>query len=186
MLGMVTMRRALQVVLAGAVLVAVVPGAAAASSPPADRVELSEKRLAMARAVQPHVQRAAKEHGIDPQLLNGIIWVESKFNPKAHNKKSGAKGLMQLMPGTSKAMAKRLGRRSRPFDPEFATQAGAKLLQVLSKKFDGDIELMLFAYARGGGAVRKWQGSGKPMPERVRRFIARVQNAQASFEAMGL
>lgn len=140
----------------------------------------------MARKMQPYVRKAASDHGIDPHLLNGIIWAESKFNPKAHNKKSGAKGLMQLMPGTAKAMAKRLERPSRPFDPEFATQAGAKLLSVLSEKFDGDVELMLFAYARGGGTVRKWQGTGKPMPEGVRKFIAKVRNAQASFEAMDL
>lgn len=148
-------------------------------------VKLTEEQLKRARAVQPLVAKAARDHGIDPNLLNGIIYNESKFNPKARNPKSGAAGLMQLMPGTSKAMARRLERPNKPYDPKFATQAGAKLLSILSKKFDGDINLMLFGYARGSGTVRKWQDSNKPMPEGVLKFIAKVKRAQATFEQMG-
>lgn len=186
MLGTHVMRTVAKLVLGGALLAACAPTSAAASPPPEEALELSDQRLEMARAMQPYVEQAAADHGVDPDLLNGIIWAESKFNPKAHNKKSGARGLMQLMPGTAKAMAKRLERKSRPFDPEFATQAGAKLLSILSSKFDGDEELMLFAYARGGGTVRKWQGTGKPMPKGVRKFIARVKNAQSTFEDLDL
>jgi soluble lytic murein transglycosylase-like protein len=148
-------------------------------------IQLSDEQLRRARALQPLVAKAAREHQIDANLLNGIIWVESKFNPKVRNKKSGAQGLMQLMPGTSKAMAKRLKRPNRPYDPAFATQAGAKLLSILAGKFEGDEALMLFAYARGGGTVRKWQDTGKPIPEGVQKFIARVRRAQATFDAMG-
>ncbi len=153
--------------------------------PDFEPIRLNEDQLRRAKAVQPFVAKAAADHGIDPNLLNGIIWAESKFNPKARNKKSGARGLMQLMPGTAKAMAKRLGRPSRPYDPEFATQAGAKLLSILSDKFEADEQLMLFGYARGSGSVRKWQKTDAPIPEGVQKFIARVRRARATFESLG-
>jgi soluble lytic murein transglycosylase-like protein len=156
-----------------------------AKKPSNAEIRINAEQLERARALQPLVARAAAEHEIDPNLLNGIIWVESKFNSRARNKKSGAQGLMQLMPGTSKAMAKRLERPNRPYDPEFATMAGAKLLSVLSGKFGADETLMLFAYARGGGTVRKWQKSEDPMPKGVLKFIDRVHRAQRTFAAMG-
>jgi soluble lytic murein transglycosylase-like protein len=147
-------------------------------------IELTDQQRTRARAIQRHVRQAAQRFDIEPNLLNAIIWAESKFNPKARNR-SGARGLMQLMPGTSKAMAKKLGRPNRPYDPAFAVQAGAQLLAILKTKFDGDRELMLFGYARGTGSVRKWQREGGDIPEGVQKFIARVTRAQRTFDGLG-
>ncbi|MEE9386420.1 MAG: transglycosylase SLT domain-containing protein [Nannocystaceae bacterium] len=145
---------------------------------------LTVEQLARARQVQNHVVLAARRHRIDPNLLNGVIWTESKFNSRARNR-SGARGLMQLMPKTSRAMAKRLERRSRPYNPEFAIEAGSLLLSILIEKFDGNEELALFGYARGSGTVRAWQRRGDPMPEGVPTFIVKVRRAQAAFAAHG-
>ncbi|MEM6993871.1 MAG: lytic transglycosylase domain-containing protein [Myxococcota bacterium] len=152
--------------------------------PTFEPLKLSEEQLKRARMVQQHVIAAAAEYGVDPNLLNGVIWNESKFNPKARNR-SGAKGLMQLMPKTGKAMAKRLNRRFRPYDPEFSVHAGALLLSVLLGKFDDDEELALFGYARGGGRVRRYQREGGEIPEGVTKFIARVRRAQRTFAELG-
>jgi soluble lytic murein transglycosylase-like protein len=159
--------------------------AAALPAPPADPIELTDAQLARARAVQRHVKEAAAAYDVDPNLINAIIWAESKFDPKAKNR-SGARGLMQLMPGTSKAMAKALGRPNRPHDPAFAVHAGTYLYARLRDKFDGNEDLALFGYARGSGGVRAWQERGGPMPEGVQKFIARVRRAQATFRGMGL
>lgn len=159
----------------------------AATPEPVDDFEplkLSAVQRQRALKVQALVATAAEEHGIDPNVLNAIIWRESKFNPKARNP-SGARGLMQLMPVTGKAMAKKLGRSFRPYDPEFSIQAGAKLLSILLQRFDQDLELALFGYARGSGGVRKWQREGGPKPERVVAFVAKVEHARRSFELMG-
>jgi len=161
------------------------PAQAPDPEPQPDPLELSDQQLARARKIQSFVAKAAEEHGVDPNLLNGVIWSESKFNPKAHNRKSGARGLMQLMPKTGKAMAKRLERRFKPFDAEFSVQAGAKLLSILLEKFDGDEELALFGYARGGGRVRKYLREGGEIPEGVVKFIARVRRAQFTFDQLG-
>ncbi len=147
-------------------------------------LKLSAVQRERALKVQPLVAGAAAEHGVDPNVLNAIIWRESKFNPKARNP-SGARGLMQLMPVTGKAMAKKLGRSFRPYDAEFSIQAGAKLLSILLGRFDDNLELALFGYARGSGSVRKWQREGGPKPERVVAFVAKVEHARRSFELMG-
>lgn len=148
-------------------------------------LELSEADITRAKSVQKIVADAAEEHGVDANLINGIIWVETKFNAKARNP-SGARGLMQLMPVTSKAMAKRLGRAHKPSDPDFSIHAGTKLLSQLTEKYDGDEELALFGYARGIGSVANWRETpGQPLPDGVKSFIARVRRAQAKFTELG-
>jgi len=44
------------------------------------------------------IQAAAKKYGIDPEVLAGVLNTESGFNPAAHNDKSGATGIAQLLP----------------------------------------------------------------------------------------
>lgn len=76
-----------------------------------------------------HVRKSASEFGVDPLLVRAIIEVESKGNPKATSR-SGAKGLMQLMPQTASA----LGVRD-PYNPEQNIRGGAKYLGHLMKQF---------------------------------------------------
>ncbi|MEM6289843.1 MAG: lytic transglycosylase domain-containing protein [Myxococcota bacterium] len=158
---------------------------AAVDPPKFEPLKLNDEQLARAKKVQPLVAQAAEDFDLDPNLINGIIWTESKFNPKARNR-SGAKGLMQLMPITARGMSKKLGRPVRVYDPEFSIQAGSKLLSIMLERFDGDEELALFAFARGGGRVRGWQANGETqMPEGVVKFIARVRRGQQTFEGLG-
>ena len=153
--------------------------------PDFEPLKLSAEQLARARKVQPLVVEASEDFGVDANLINGIIWSESKFNPKARNR-SGAKGLMQLMPITARGMGKKLGRRVRAYDPEFSIQAGTKLLSIMLERFDGDVELALFAFGRGGGRVRGWQANGETeMPQGVQTFIAKVRRGQKTFEMLG-
>ncbi len=155
-----------------------------AASTAFEPVPLTDLERSRARAVQRHVRAAAKQFELDPNLLNGIIWAESKFNPKARSR-AGARGLMQLMPVTSKAMAKRLGRAHQPYDPAFSIFAGAQLLALMHERFDGDETLMLFAFARGGGTVRKYQREGGEIPQGVLDFIDRVDRARRTFDQIG-
>lgn len=158
---------------------------AAVPEPQFEPLKLDAQQLARARKVQPLVVQASEDFGVDANLINGIIWSESKFNPKASNR-SGAKGLMQLMPVTARGMGKKLGRRVRVYDPEFSIQAGTKLLSIMLGRFDGDVELALFAFGRGGGRVRGWQANGETeMPAGVQKFIAKVRRGQKTFELLG-
>lgn len=135
-------------------------------------------------AVQPFVAAAAAEHGVDPHLVNGLIWVESKFRPKAKNK-SGARGLMQLMPTTAKALGRAIHRPAKPYDAEWNVHAGTFYLSRQLQRFDGDEALALAAYARGPGKVRAWVDAGEPLPDGVQGFVTKVQRARDVFAALG-
>ena len=134
-------------------------------------------------AIQPIVAAAAAEHGVDPYLINGVIWVESKFDRKARNR-SGARGLMQLMPKTAKSLGRALKRSAKVYDAEFNVQAGTYYLSRLIKKFDGDETLALASYVRGPSRVRAWVENGESFPDGVQGFIDKVERARSVFAAL--
>ena len=96
--------------------------------------------------------QAAKRNQVDPALVKAIIMAESSYNPRAISKR-GAKGLMQLMPGTAKALGV-----ENSFDPEHNINAGVRYFRQLLNQFDGDMKLALAAYNAGSSKVRQYQG----------------------------
>jgi soluble lytic murein transglycosylase-like protein len=143
----------------------------------------SEEQLEHIYAVQDIVAAASAAHGVDPALINALIWVESKFDRRARGP-AGAQGLMQLMPKTAGAMAKRLGRKRDAYNPDFNIHAGTLLLSRLLDRFEGDVTLALAGYNRGGGTVSKWVAAGEPMPAGVEGFVDRVVEARGWFEGL--
>jgi soluble lytic murein transglycosylase-like protein len=132
-------------------------------------------------AVQPHVQAAARQHQLDPRLINAVIWVESKFNARARGP-GGTQGLMQLMPATARELAERLGERSRPLDPGFNVRAGSLYLARMIRKFGGNTDLGLAAYHGGPGHVLKWHKAGKRgVPEGSRKYVEKIHAAEKMF-----
>lgn len=109
---------------------------------------------------------AADQYGVDPALITAIIKAESQFNPRAVSHR-GARGLMQLMPGTARAMGVK-----NSFDPEHNIQGGTKYMKQLLNEFDGKIKLALAAYNAGSRNVRKYQGV--PPYKVTRNYIRKV------------
>jgi soluble lytic murein transglycosylase-like protein len=101
---------------------------------------------------QPIIVRAARQYSIDPALVQAIIFAESAYNPNAVSKK-GAKGLMQLMPGTARAMGV-----EDCFNPEHNIFGGVRYFKKLTNQFGGDTTLALAAYNAGGRHVRNYNG----------------------------
>jgi soluble lytic murein transglycosylase-like protein len=97
--------------------------------------------------VDPIIEEAAKEEGLQADLLRAVIGQESAFRPCAVSPK-GAMGLMQLMPDT----AARFGVRD-PFEPRQNVSSGAKFLKELLARYGGDVSLALGAYNAGPAAV---------------------------------
>jgi soluble lytic murein transglycosylase-like protein len=112
------------------------------------------------------VAKAAKQNGLDRNLLSSIIRAESDFHPRAVSSK-GALGLMQLMPATARSLAVR-----NPFDPAENVAGGARYLKGLLGTF-GDLNLALAAYNAGPGNVSLY--GGVPPFRETRNYIARVR-----------
>ena len=105
--------------------------------------------------------------GVDPYLVFCVIEHESHFHVGAVSPK-GARGLMQLMPGT----ASRFGVR-RSFDPAENIYGGTQYLKELLARFGGRLDLVLASYNAGEGAVIKYGGNVPPYRE-TRDYVKRV------------
>ena len=98
------------------------------------------------------ILKAAHHHGIDPALVKAVIKAESGYDPRAVSKR-GAKGLMQLMPRTAKALGV-----GDCFNPEYNINGGVKYLKGLLTRYDGNLQLSLAAYNAGMRNVKRYGG----------------------------
>jgi soluble lytic murein transglycosylase-like protein len=106
-------------------------------------------------------------NGVDPLLLYSVMHQESSFKSHALSPK-GARGLMQLMPGT----AARFGVTS-IFDPRQNIEGGARYLRFLLDRFDGNVNLALAGYNAGEGAVEKYGWQIPPYAE-TQEYVRRI------------
>src|ERR1041384_2366060 len=106
-------------------------------------------------------------NGVDPLLLYSVMHQESSFKLHAVSPK-GARGLMQLMPGT----AARFGVTSL-FEPRQNIEGGARYLRFLLDRFDGDVNLALAGYNAGEGAVEKCGWRIPPYAE-TQEYVRRI------------
>jgi hypothetical protein len=98
------------------------------------------------------INEAGQKYGINPNWIRAIIKQESSFDAFAVSK-SGAQGLMQLMPETAKELGV-----SDPFDIQQNIFGGTKYFRKLLEKYNGDSTLALSAYNAGAGNVDKYGG----------------------------
>jgi soluble lytic murein transglycosylase-like protein len=116
-------------------------------------------------------REAAQKHGVDPRLLAAVAQRESAWNPNAVSR-TGACGLMQLMPATARFLG--IGNI---FDPRENVFGAAQYLRTLLDTFHGDLDLTLAAYNAGPGAVQRYNG----VPP-YRETQAYVRSVRAAYE----
>ena len=92
-------------------------------------------------------------------LAHGITRQESSFNPYAVSH-AGARGMMQLMPGTAREQAGKMGvgyDGTRLYtDPNYNVMLGSAYFQRMLNMWDGNVPLAVASYNAGYGNVRKW------------------------------
>jgi soluble lytic murein transglycosylase len=117
-------------------------------------------------AWDPIILRAASRHDVAPELIKAVMLVESGMNPRATSPR-GARGLMQLMPGT----ADELGVGD-AYDPEDNVMGGVRYLRRMLEAFGNQREA-LAAYNAGPNAVKKH--GGIPPFDETRWYVEKVQ-----------
>ncbi|MRR57507.1 MAG: lytic transglycosylase domain-containing protein [Deltaproteobacteria bacterium] len=112
------------------------------------------------------IHRASRRYDVDPGLVRAVIRAESNFNPSAVSS-AGARGLMQLMPGTARGLGV-----TDSFDPEQNVMAGTRYLRQMLNRYDGDLDSALAAYNWGPGNVDRRGGS---LPRETRNYLSTVK-----------
>lgn len=105
------------------------------------------------------VFQTAKKHGVEPFTVLGMIKQESAFQIQAQSS-VGARGLMQIMPGTGTDIARRRKlhnfRPTHLYKPEVSVDYGAWFLADLLKRFNNDLVAALAGYNAGPGRPAQW------------------------------
>jgi len=117
--------------------------------------------------VDEYITNSATRHGLDPLLIYSVMHQESSFKQRAISHK-GARGLMQLMPGT----AARFG-VTNIFDPKQNIDAGSRYMKWLLNRFQGNLSLALAGYNAGEGAVDKYGWRIPPYAE-TQEYVRRI------------
>lgn len=131
--------------------------------PPAAPPRASTTAKANVRSLLSH---AGERHDIDVELLASVVHAESDGRPNAVSR-TGAEGLMQLMPGT----ARNLGVKD-SFQPDQNINGGTAYLDALLTRYHDNLALALAAYNAGPAAVDKYHGI--PPYRETRAYVARV------------
>lgn len=109
---------------------------------------------------------------VDRALVYAVIRQESRFNPNARSW-AGARGLMQLMPGTAKFVANstgmRLKERALLYTPETNLELGQRYIEMLLDERDISMDLFKLAVAWNGGPgnLRKWNRNTKHLDDPI-------------------
>ncbi len=138
---------------------------------------------------------------VDTALVLALARQESEFNAKAKSP-VGARGMMQIMPGTARAIARqhkvRYSRSRLISDPSYNIALGVAHLHDLIKQYNGSYILPLVAYNAGPGRVRSWiESFGDPRDPNVntvdwiesipftetRRYVQRIMSSVQIFRS---
>ena len=119
--------------------------------------------------VDSYIVDSSRRYGIDPLLIYSQMHQESTFKSRAISPK-GARGLMQLMPGT----ARRFGVEN-IFDVKQNIEGGVKYMRWLLDTFNGDLNLALAGYNAGEGAVMKFGWQIPPYRE-TQEYVRRISS----------
>jgi len=113
---------------------------------------------------------------VDPALVYALVRQESNFRPAVVSH-AGARGLMQIMPNTARAIGG--GQMARLHEPAVNLAIGQRYLMALSEDedVDGDLMRVLAGYGQGVNGLKRWvngvRDAGEPLL-----FLEAIPNPQ--------
>lgn len=130
------------------------------------------------KTIMEKIDRTAKTIGVDEDLVREVVRAESNFNPNAVSH-AGAKGLMQLMDGTARAMQVK-----DVYNPDENLAGGTKYLKSLLDRYDGNVKVALAAYNAGPGRVSRLgiksdedlEAKYDELPQETQRYVEKIMN----------
>ena len=131
------------------------------------------------------IESASRKHSVQSSLVKAVIDTESSFNPRAVSG-AGAKGLMQLMDGTSRGLGV-----TNPFDPAQNINGGTQYLAGLLQKYNGNRGVALAAYNAGPGRIdrlgitndQELKSKMHLLPSETQAYVGKVLRLQRDYEA---
>jgi peptidoglycan lytic transglycosylase len=139
-----------------AVAVAVIGGLIAAVVAP--RLDKAVTEVVLPLRHDDIIRQQAREKGLDPALIAGVIFTESRFRDQTSH--AGAKGLMQILPSTADDIARKSGGTAFVegdlANPQVNISYGSYYLRYLLRRYGGNEVLAIAAYNAGEGRVDQW------------------------------
>jgi len=121
-----------------------------------------ERRL---KKYEPFINLAHEAYPNVPiDLIKAVAYAESNGNSRAISPK-GARGLMQLMPGTAEDMGVPSGKRD---DPYHSLMGGTRYLSDLMEKYQNNQVLVSIAYNQGPAIIDRYLERKDLLPSQVR------------------
>lgn len=163
-------------------------GAPAVDSP---KVADMMRRQGVSDRIVNTVMEESRSQGADPLLVFSVMKQESQFNTRAHSP-AGARGLMQVMPGTGRGLGVR--NPAQLYNPEVNIQAGVRYLKGMFDQFsnvsmsqlsninpfaDNSVKAAIAAYNAGPNAVERHQGV--PPYRETRAYVVKVLSNYADY-----
>jgi soluble lytic murein transglycosylase len=151
-------RRRRGLVIAGTLALGVVGGVLIANS---ERFQDTLREVTLPLRHDDIIRQQAADKGVDAPLIAAVIWRESKFRDQTSH--AGARGLMQITPGTATEIEKLSGGQSFEFEdlanPDINIRYGTFYLAYLLDRYDNNEVAALAAYNAGPAKVEEWGGA---------------------------
>lgn len=129
-------------------------------------VKLEASGLSCSAQLDAIFDEAASKYDVDAKFLKAIAKCESDFSPECTSR-SGAMGIMQLMPQTAASLGV-----TNAYDPYQNIMGGARYISEKLAQYNGDKSLALAAYNAGSGNVAKY--GGIPPFKETQNYVAKV------------
>ncbi len=145
---------------------------------PSNKRKMHPKVHQRCKALLPVAKRITSEVGIDLDLVMAVAQVESRYNPQAKNRRSGATGLMQVMPSTGRGF--KCGNLQ---NMESNLRCGSRILKRYLRYFDGELIYGIAAYHSGPVAPKKARAA-KKLPSNMN-YVEKVLKLRTRFRKHG-